>query len=123
MTHLFRLVHKTARERAIQAVKEAPDGWEVRIKPPVRSSAQNSKLWAVLHELETQALWHGQKMTDEDWKCLLTAGLRKQRAVPGVDGGFVVLGERTREYTKQEMSDLIELAHALGSQLGVQFKD
>jgi hypothetical protein len=120
---VFFLVHAEARKRALEAIQAAPEGVEVRIKPPNRTSAQNRLLWATLADLSEQAMWHGHKLTPTEWKDLLSAGLRKQRAVPGIDGGFVVLGERTSQYTKQEMSDLIELAHAVGIPLGVQFKD
>ena len=56
------------------------------------------------------------------WKDVFTSSLKKQDVVPGLDGGFVVLGLSTSEMTKQEMSDLLELMAAFGAQQGVQFK-
>ena len=35
--------------------------------------------------------WHGQKLTPDEWKDVMTAAPKKQRVVPA-DGGFVVLG-------------------------------
>jgi hypothetical protein len=62
------------------------------------------------------------KLSADDWKDLLTASLRKQRSAPGLDGGFVVFGERTRTYSKAEFSELIELIYAFGAQQGVVFE-
>lgn len=80
-------------------------------------------MWATLHDIAAQVDWHGQKLAPEDWKDMLTASLKKQRAVPGIDGGFVILGERTRDMSREEMSEVIELALAFGAQRGVKFGD
>ena len=48
---------------------------------------------------------------------------QKQRAVPGLDGGFVVLGLSTSKMSKDEMSELLELALAFGAQKGVEFEN
>jgi hypothetical protein len=84
------------------------------IEEQKRSTEQNALLWSVLSDLAKQVQWHGEKLTKEEYKDLLTAGLKKQRAIPGIDGGFVVLGSSTSKMTKQEMTDLIMLAHAFG---------
>jgi len=118
----FVLVHDTARQRALQAVKDASDGMVVQIKLPTRSLAQNALLWPLLEDVASQVEWYGQWLTKEDWKDLFTAALRKQRAVPGIEGGFVVMGERTSQYTKQEFSDLIELIYSFGAERNVKFR-
>jgi hypothetical protein len=86
-----------------------------------RSQEQNQLMWSVLTDLSRQVMWHGQKLTKEEYKDLLTAGLKKQRAIPGIDGGFVVLGTSTSKMTKQEMTDLITLAHAFGDEREVKW--
>lgn len=96
---------------------------ELVIKKEKRSLDQNAKLWATLGEIANQVDWYGQKLTAEDWKTMLTATLRKQRTVPGVDGGFVVLGLSTSKMSKEEMSELLELALAFGAQKGVVFHE
>ena len=88
-----------------------------------RSTEQNSKLWAMLTEVSQQVVWHGQKLGPDDWKHIFTASLTKQRVAPGLDGGFVVLGQSTSKMTKGEMSELIELMHAFGAQQSVKFSD
>lgn len=93
------------------------------IKKETRSSEQNARLWAMLSEVSKQVVWHGQKLSADDWKDVFTASLRRQRVVPGIDSGFVVLGQRTSKMTKEELSDLMELISAFGAQQGVTFND
>jgi hypothetical protein len=91
------------------------------IEQEKRSQEQNQLLWSVLTDLSKQLPWHGVNLTKEEYKDLLTAGLKKQRAIPGIDGGFVVLGTSTSKMTKQEMTDLITLAHAFGDERSVKW--
>ena len=80
-------------------------------------------MWARLGELSRQVNWHGQKLTPDEWKDVMTAALKKQRVVPGVDGGFVVLGMRTSQMNRAEMTELLELIAAFGAQQGVKFAE
>lgn len=91
------------------------------IEQEKRSLDQNALFWSVLSDLSRQVMWHGEKLTKEEYKDLLTAGLKKQRAIPGIDGGFVVLGSSTSKMTKAEMTDLITLAHAFGDERQVKW--
>lgn len=93
----------------------------VEVKPETRSLAQNALLWATLDDISKQVDWYGRKLTSEEWKHVFTASLAKQDVVPGIDGGFVVLGKSTSKMTKGEMSELQELMHAFGAQNGVRF--
>lgn len=93
----------------------------IEVKTETRSSAQNRRLWAMLRDVSQQVEWYGQKLTDEEWKDVLTASLKKQKAVPGIDGGFVILGARTSQMTRPEMAELHELIEAFGAQQGVKF--
>jgi hypothetical protein len=108
----FRLVHKQARDRACDAIRSAPDGYIVRVSEPTRSLEQNAALWGKLEEVSERVEWYGQNLAPEDWKHIFTAALRKSRVVPGIDGGFVVLGQSTSKMTKSEMSDLLELINS-----------
>lgn len=91
------------------------------IEEEKRSLPQNQLMWSILSDLAKQVPWHGEKLTKEEYKDLLTAGLKKQRAIPGIDGGFVVLGTSTSKMTKQDMTDLITLAHAFGDEREVKW--
>ena len=122
MKRQFKLVHAEARRRAIEAIHDAPDGYVVEVKPATRTTDQNRLLWALLSDVSEQVNWHGQKLAPEDWKHVFSASLKQQRAVPGMDGGFVVLGLSTSKMTKAEFSDLVELIHAFGAQNEVRFE-
>lgn len=93
----------------------------ITIKPETRSLQQNARLWAMLTEISQQVDWYGRKLTAEEWKHVFSASLKKQDVVPGLDGGFVVLGLSTSKMTKSEMGDLQTLMEAFGAQQGVKF--
>jgi len=93
----------------------------VEVRPEKRSDAQNRLMWSCLSDCARQITWHGQKLDAEAWKDMATAALKRQRVVPGIDGGFVVLGQRTSQMTKAEMTELIEFLHAFGTQQGVNW--
>ena len=115
--------HPEARSRALAAVAEAPDGMVVSIKPKTRSLEQNALLWSLLGEIASQVEWHGQKLSPDEWKDMATAALKNQKVVPGISGGFVVLGARTSKMTKAELSELVEFLYAFGAEHGVVFAD
>ena len=114
-----------AREQAARWVQVAPAGTRIEFKKPVRSLPQNDKLWAMLTELSQQLEWHGQKLTPDDWKDVLTAGLKRElRMVPNADNdGFVMLGMRTSRMSKEELSELLEFVAAFGARHQVTFRD
>ena len=93
----------------------------LEIKPQTRSLEQNARLWAMLDEISKQVDWYGRKLTAEEWKHVFSASLKKQDVVPGLDGGFVVLGLSTSKMTKAEMCDLQSLMEAFGAERGVRF--
>ncbi len=107
--------HKS-RTNCIRAILDAPNGMVVTIEEPTRTIEQNAKLWAMLNEVSKQVDWYGNKLSDEDWKHVFTAALKKQKVVPGLDGGFVVCGSSTRAMSTKDIAELIELIQAFGSQ-------
>jgi hypothetical protein len=88
----------------------------------MRSLNQNRMMWANLEDIAQQVTWYGVKLTKDEWKDVLTAALKKQKVVPGIEGGFVVIGARTSKMTVPEMTELIELSTAFGTQQGVKFR-
>ena len=88
----------------------------LEVKPETRSNEQNRRLWAMLTDISQQVDWYGQKLTPEEWKHVFSAALAKQKVVPGLDGGFVVLGQSTSKMTKAEMSDMQTLMEAFGAE-------
>ena len=113
------------RKRASSWVEKAPAGTRMEMKAPRRSLPQNDRLHAMLTDLSRSILWHGVKLSVDDWKLLFLDALKREmRTVPNIDGdGFVILGRRTSDLTVSEMSDLIELIFKFGSERGVVFLD
>lgn len=118
-------------EKAIAEIRKAADCGDVmlRLSDVLRSLDQNAKQWPMLNDIAQQVDWrftddHGRwqvaKMSDFDWKDVLTASFRKAtRMAEGVDGGVVMIGLRTSEFKKREFSEWIEWLYAFGSENGV----
>ena len=123
MRRTFHLVHKQARQRALEAIQDAPDGYVVTIHETTRNLEQNAALWAALSDISKQVEWYGQRLTPEEWKDVFTASLKRQKVVPGLDGGFVVCGLSTSKMGKSEFSQLLDLAYAFGAEKEVKFHD
>ena len=106
---------------AAKAMLAAGHRMVLTLKPETRSLAQNARLWAMLTDISKQVDWYGRKLSPDDWKHVFSASLKKQDVVPGIDGGYVVLGLSTSKMTKAEMSDMQELMAAFGAQHDVVF--
>lgn len=123
MKQTYHLAHDTARRNAVQAVQNAPEGFVVTVGEPTRNLEQNALLWAQLHEISEQVVWHGRKLSPEDWKHVFTASLKRMDVVPNLEGtGFVALGLSTSKMSKREFSDLIELINAFAAEHGVELE-
>lgn len=122
MAQKFVILDEARRRRVMQAAAEAEIGTVVTFKDgDPRSLDQNAALWAMLTDVSEQVEWYGKKLTSEEWKSVFTAGLKKTKVVPGLDGGWVVLGMSTSSMGKKEFSDLLELIAAFGSERGVKW--
>ena len=95
----------------------------LEVKQQTRTPPQNSLMWQLLTDISKQVDWYGNKLTPEEWKTVLSASLNRQKVVPGIDGGFVVLGLRTSKMTIAQMTEMIELCYAFGTQQGVKFDE
>lgn len=111
------LAHSTARQRAVDAVRNAPTGFCVTVAEPSRNLEQNAALWAILSEIAEHVVWHGRKLDAESWKHIFTASLKRMDVVPNLEGtGFVALGLSTSKMSKREFSDLLELVNAFAAE-------
>ena len=119
----FRLGTPTSRQLAASYCLECDAGWVVSFNEPKRSVVQNALLWARLTQLSEQVKWDGETLTPTEFKDLLTACLRKQKVVRGIEGGLVFLGARTSSMSKSEMNDLLTLMEAFAAERGVTFRD
>lgn len=111
------------RAYAIQRIEDAPQGWSVTIKEPTRTNLQNAKLWPMLQDVSKQVDWYGNKLKPEEWKDVFTAALKREKVVPGIDGGFVVLGQHTSTMSKRVFAELVELIYAFGAENGVAWSE
>lgn len=119
----FILANEMVRKNAQEAIKTAPQGFFVTIKQPTRSLMQNNRLWALLTDVSQQVDWYGRKLAPQEWKDVFTAAMKKQDVVPGIEGGFVVLGRSTSNMNKAEMNDLQEIISAFGAQHDVKWSE
>ena len=126
-TQRYLLRNSSIRQNCIEAIRQLPANPEkplvITISERTRSLEQNALMWACLHDVSAQVEWYGRKLTTEEWKCVFSAVLNRQETVPGIDGGFVVLGKSTSKMRVGEMRDLITLIHAFGAENNVQFSD
>jgi len=115
------------REQARRLVDQAPGGSLVEITPPARTLPQNARLHAMITDVARQVEWAGAKRNVEAWKDIFTAALRSANhgldVVPGINGGFVLLGMHTSRMTKAELGDLMTLVEAFGAEHGVEFTE
>lgn len=115
---MFVLSHDTARQRAREAVAEAPEGYVVRVEPPKRDSAINAALHATLGEIADRVEWAGRKWDIETWKRLLVSAWSRANAEPAVmlpalDGaGVDIVWRRTSQMTQPEVRDLLAFIEA-----------
>ena len=114
----YRLAHETARKNAAHDVQTAPGGFIVVVSEPTRNLDQNAAQWPVLQAFSEQLEWpingRMEKLTPEEWKDILTAAFRQEqpRIAQGLNGGMVLLGQRTSKFSVKEFSDWLEFLHA-----------
>ena len=121
--HTFRLVNDMVRQRAVQAIMAAPNGWIVEAKEPTRSTVQNAKMWAMLADV-ARAQPDGRQATPEVWKALFMNAMGFECAFEtGLDGRPFPTGFRTSRLTVSQMRDMIEFIYAYGAQHGVRWSE
>jgi len=115
-----------ARDNAVTAVLTAPVGVAVTLAKPTRSTKQNAAQWPILDAFSRSLQWpvNGQMvyMTAEEWKDVLTAAFRGERArlAMGLDGGVVMLGSRTSQFESDKFSEWLEFLNATAAHRGVE---
>ena len=103
-----------SRDRALNAVRDAPDGYCVQIGEPNRNGEQNAKFHALCTDVaKSGAKWAGKTRTAIEWKVLFVSGHsiatgKGADMVPGLENEFVNLRESTARMSKSRASSLIE---------------
>lgn len=120
----FILAHDMARANAVQAVKEAPAGYAVSVSEPNRTLDQNAAQWPYLAGFAAQKelCLNGvmQKVTDDDWKDVLTGVWLGETRMAAFDGKVIMLPQRTSKMGKKVFSDWMEFLVAMAAQSGVE---
>lgn len=103
-----------SRDRAINAVRDAPYGYCVTIGEPTRNGEQNAKFHALCTDVaKSGAKWAGKARSAMEWKVLFVSGHSISTGqgadiVPGLENEFVNLRESTARMSKSRASSLIE---------------
>jgi hypothetical protein len=113
------------RAKAINWIKTARAGSRVELKGPQRTLDQSSHMYAALTEIASQHQHHGRYYSPDIWKCLFLSALgREYKFAPAIDDENdvpVAIGPSSSDLSVKEMSDLIDLIYAKGSEWDVTF--
>lgn len=120
---IFTLAHDTARQRAVEAVKNARQGWVVRIEPPNRTSAQNSFYWATLAAISEQIRPQGQTHDQDVWHAYFKTRFLPGRMIELPNGQVMESEPTTTGLTKAQFSDYVEQVLAWATNHGLQMTD
>ena len=126
MRQNFILAHPTARSNAIEAIRNAPDGYAVEIKPKNRSLEQNALLHTLIQIISRKIEWAGSYREVDTWKRLLTAAWLRARGepvtmLPAIDGhGVDIVFRKTSDLTIVEMTELLEYVQAWAIDQGIE---
>ena len=119
--HTFILSHDVARQRAIHAVKDAPECFAVSVSEPTRTLDQNAAQWPYLagFAAQKQLCINGvmEWVTDDDWKDVLTGVWNGETRMAAFDGKVIMLPQRTSKMGKRVFSDWMEFLVAMAAQL------
>ena len=118
------MAHNVARQRAIEAVKTAPEGYVVVIRAPTRTLDQTAAQWPYLagFSKQLQLCINGRMewVTDDDWKDVLTGCFHGELRMAAFDGKVIMLPQRTSRMVKSVFSNWMEFVVAMAAQNGVE---
>jgi hypothetical protein len=124
--YVLRPAPHPSRKMAAAQCSILPDGWHVTFSEPTRTLEQNDTQWPYLEGFSKQKQWtvNGEAcfLTRDEWKDILSAAFSREtlRIAPGLDGGVVMLGQRTSKYGKKRFSEWLEYLKAISAELGIE---
>jgi len=120
---IYTLANDIVRQRAIEAVRSAKQGWVVSIQPANRTTAQNSFYWATLTAISEQ-IRPGDKTHDPDvWHAYFKSKLLPGRMIELPNGQVVEQEPTTTGLTKAQFSDYVEQVFAWATERGLTMTD
>lgn len=120
-------------ELAIETIRElaAVDAeFQLSLTEVKRTLDQNAAMWPALTDIATQVDWpHTQsgkwvigKMATASWKSVLTAAFEGETEMAsGLEGGMVMVGARTSQYSRRKMGEFLTFVRAEGDTRGVKW--
>ena len=135
---VFVLAHDLARQRAIDAVGMAPEGYSVTIAEPQKKREQEEKYHAMIGDIARQTTYAGRKWGAEDMKRILidefADAMREAgtplhhdtdgRLIPSENGRRIIqLGIQSREFWVKEAAQFIEFLYAWGADRDVRLTE
>lgn len=123
MTATVILYGQRERDKAHAWVNAALNLSRITFAGPKRTIPQNAKFHAMVTELAEQLLYHGLKLSVDDWKLIALASLKTEmRIVPTFNNdGFVNLGRKTSRLSKEDFGFLIDVVTVYGHEHRVVF--
>lgn len=131
---VFVLSHPVARQRAIECVREAPQGHMVVVSEPTKKRVQEEKYHAMIGDIADQTEYAGKRWDRDDMKRILIDEFAEEMRLAGTplhhDGRLILsengrrviqLGIQSREFRVKEASAFIEFLHMWGSDRGVKW--
>ena len=116
----FKLSHATARQRAAQAVLDAPHGYVVEIGPETRTQAQNRLFWPLVADIRAQNADMAKFSPDQVKLRFLNALDSEMQFLPELwGGGMFAVGQRSSTLSKRDFSLLVELVFKWGAENGI----
>ena len=115
---MYRILSDSHRQRATQAVLDAPQGWVVTIQEPTRSLDQSAKLHACFNTIAKSGMkWADRQLTADQWKVLLISGYAVATGigadiVKGIEDEVVNIRESSAAMGVRRMSSLLEYVQA-----------
>ena len=102
----------------LKEAMQAGRRWVLTLRLETRTQAQNRLMWPLLTAFSEQLEWpvNGRmtKLTPDEFKDVLSAGFHGEavRLAMGLNGGVVMLGQRTSQFSKREFGEWLEFLHA-----------
>ena len=122
------MANENIRSNCIDSIRQlelkSKNPFEITIKEATRKTIQNAKMWSMLGDISKQVEWYGHKLTQDEWKDVLSASLFEEATVPAISGRkMVLLGKATSKFTVRQMADMIEFMYMFGTQENVRWSE
>jgi hypothetical protein len=118
----FRLVNDAVRQRAVQAILNAPEGYSVVIGPETRSQEQNRLMWPLIADMQAQNETMRSFTPDQVKLRFLNALDNEMKFLPELWGnGMFAVGQKSSTLSKSQFSMLIELMFKWGAENDIKW--